>query len=69
MNIDIENGLGEFIRNNRCILKADSNWTNESVKKILDILINFLKRDNIQNTYRQYEQGTYFDDIIKSIIK
>ena len=65
--VDIENELGIFIIENRDVITTSNNWANDSVKKLLEVLIGFLGLDNIQNTYRQYEQGTYLKEIVNSI--
>jgi len=65
---DIENGLGVLLKEKRNVLTTNRNWTTESVKELLDILIGFLGLTNIQNTFRQYEQGAYLQGVIDSIV-
>jgi len=65
--VDIENELGFFVIENRDVIATSSDWTNDSVKGLLEVLIGFLCLDDIQNAYRQYEQGTYLEDLVNSI--
>lgn len=65
--VDIENELGIFVTGKRNLITDNNNWTNGSVNRLLEVLIDFLGLNNIQSTYRQYEQGSYLKDLIKSI--
>jgi DNA helicase II / ATP-dependent DNA helicase PcrA len=64
---DIENDLGVFLKEKRNLLATNRDWTDESIKELLGVLIDFLILINIQNTFRQYEQGTYLKEIVSSI--
>lgn len=65
---NIENDIGIFLKEKRNLLTTNRDWTDESIKELLRVLIDFLSLINIQNTFRQYEQGRYLKEIIISIV-
>jgi superfamily I DNA/RNA helicase len=66
---DIERELGLFLKKGRAVIEKRNNWSGDSVDKLIGVLIEFLGKENIVNTYQQYGQGAYLDENISKISK
>ena len=66
-NGKIEDSLGVFLNESRQAIENTEAWTIELVKVRLEIVTDFLGNEAIRNVYQQYEQGTYYDDLMNQL--
>jgi superfamily I DNA/RNA helicase len=66
-NAKIEDNLGVFLNESRQAMENTKAWTVESVRGRLEVVTNFLGNDTIRKVYQQYEQGTYYDDLMNQL--